>query len=183
MFIPYTNRQIRVIKYSHLHRHYNDAEIDNLTFQLNDEKDAWHSFLKHTPLTDFFVCIIQKSAVHKLKCFYDVKYEVKNAIDNATHLIVSILLLRTRVMKHTIFRFIDCVSTILSGCSFGTYIIHRVAKKLGYYLIPQTIIPVSIGYWKKYLLRIFGLTNIDDYKDFIKTHKLDNVICWNELFK
>ena len=118
-----------------------------------------------------------------MKCFYDVKYEVKNALDNNTHLIVSILLLRTRVMKNSIFRFIDCVSTILEGCSFGSYIIHRVEKKLGYYLIPQTIIPVSVGYWKKYLLRIFGLNSVDDYKDFIKTHKLENVICWSELFK
>jgi len=183
MFIPYTNRQIRVVKYSQLNRFYTNAEIDNLTFQLNDEKDAWRGFLKHTPLNDFFVCIIHKSAVHKLNCFYDVKYEVKDAIDNNTHLIVSILLLRTRVMKNSQFRFIDCVSTILSGCSFGSYIIHRVAKKLGYYLIPHTIIPCSIGYWQKYLIRVFGLTNIDDYKDFIKTHKLDNVICWGELFK
>jgi len=183
MFIPYSTHEIRVVRFSQLHRYYDAFEIEYLKYQLIDELDAWNGFLKNTPLKDFWLCIVNKSAVHKLQSFYDVRYEIKNAIDNKTHLITSILLLKNRVVNGSLFRFIDCVSTIIQGCSFGTYIIQQVQKKIRIWLIPQTIIPVSAEYWKKYLLREYGLNNTTAYTEFINKHNLTNIIVWGELFK
>ena len=183
MFIPYTNREIRVIRFSQLHHYYGIDEIEYLKYQLIDEKDSWNEFLKNTPLNEFWICIIHKSAIHRLKCFYDVRYEVKNAIDNKTHLITSILLLQKCVMKGSLFRFINVVSSVIEGCSFGTYIIKQVQKKLRIWLIPKTIIPHSVGYWKKYLLTEYGLTDNNAYNAFIDKHNLKKILFWNELLQ
>lgn len=182
MFIPYSTREIRVVRFSQLHHYYDINEIDNLKNQLIDEKNSWNDFLKNTSLNEFWICIIHKSATHKLKCFYDVKYELKNAIDNKTHFITSILLLKKRVMNGSLFRFINVVSSIIEGCSFGTYIIKQVQKKLRIWIIPHTIIPTSVGYWKKYLLKEYGLNDKNSYNEFITKHDLKKILLWNELY-
>jgi hypothetical protein len=181
MFIPYTNREIRVVRFSQLHYYYDIDEIEYLKYQLIDEKDSWNKFLKNTPLNDYWLCIVHKSAIHRLKCFYDVRYEVKNAIDDKTHLITSILLLQNRVMKGSLFRFINVVSSIIEGCSFGTYIIKQVQKKLRIWLIPQTIIPHSIKYWITYLSKEYGLVLLKDYSHFLNRHNLKKVVNWKPL--
>lgn len=181
MFIPYSNREIRVVRFSQLHNYYNSDEIENLKYQLIDEKDMWNAYLTKTTLNDYWLCIIHKSAIHRLKCFYDVKPEVKNAIDNKTHFIASILLLKKCVMKGSLFRFIEVVSSIVEGCSFGTYLIKHVQKKLRIWLIPHMIITTSVGYWKKYLLTEYGLVLLEDYTHFLNHHNLTKVVNWKPL--
>lgn len=183
MFIPYSNREIRVVRFSQLHHYYNIDEIEYLKYQLIDEKNSWNDFLTTTPLNEFWLCIVHKSATHKLKCFYDVKYEIKNAIDNKTHLITSLLLLKNRVMQGSLFRFIDVVSSIIDRCSFGTYIIKQVQKKLRIWIIPHTIIPCSVGYWVKYLSKEYGLVLLEDYSHFLNRHNLKKVVNWKPLLE
>lgn len=181
MFIPYNNKEIRVVKCSQLYKYYTKIEIENIYQQLNEEIIAWGQFLNNVDLTSYWVCIIDKSAVHRLNVFYDNTYEVKRAIDNNKHLLVSVLLLKKYVVKCSLFRFIQCVSTIVSHCSFGTYIIKEVQRKIKIWLIPFDIIESSVEYWIKYLLREYGLNTVEDYIHFLKRHNLINIVSWNPL--
>ena len=187
MFIPYTNTEIKVLRFTQICKYYTTEECHSIETQLSALISPWRGFLDKIKHDNYYLCIIDKSAVNKLDCYKDIVNEINHAITRYTPLVVSFIILEKRLTALSTktysqrFRFIKCVSTVIQYNSFGTYIIKRVEKQIRKKLLPHYIIDDSISYWVKYLFREYNIITKTDYNNFICENKLLGLLSWDKL--
>ena len=134
-----------------------------------DDKKIWRYGVLEK-YKDVYVGVLANDII---KCNY-----FDDAID-ASKVIVSFMVM-IKYRGHP-FRFIDLINTFMPKNNLAIKMINAYVKQYRKKVLPDHIIPTSIGFWKKYMKTTFQLETICDYKNFINLHQLDEFISWNHL--
>lgn len=147
-------------------------------YQIEQEEDRYwrYGILRH--YDDLYVAIIPHKKTNK-----NLR---EDALDKNLDcsIIVSYMVVHKEWGKK--FRFIELIDTFYEKNNLGYLMFDSYMKQYSKSLLPIHIIPTSVIYWKKYLLKYFNIDSKEEYNKFIEENELlkyKNKISWDYLLE
>lgn len=147
-------------------------------FQIEQEEERYwrYGILRH--YEDLYVAIIPlKLKNEKLR-----EDAIKEKINCS--MIVSYMVVHKEWGKP--YRFIELIDTFYAKNNLGYKMFDNYMKQYSKHLLPMHIIPSSVEYWKKFLLKYYKIETLEQYNTFIENNQLmkyNNKISWDYLLE
>lgn len=147
-------------------------------FQIEQDEDKYWRYGILRNYENLYVAVIPKKKNNK-----NLREDAMNQNLDCS-VIVSYMVVHKEYGKK--FRFIELIDTFYENNNLGYLMFDNYKKQFSKELLPIHIIPTSVKYWQKFLLRYYQLETQDDYNKFIKENDLlnyKNKISWDYLLE